>query len=74
MVGVLVLGFMLAGDVVQESLASDSACDEAWDDYTRAALEARLICLNYGRDSTECSAAWLRALYYLLKAVVICAN
>ena len=73
-VGVLVLGFMLTGDVVQKSLASDSDCDEAWDDYARAALDARLICLNYGSDSTECGAAWLRAAYYFFRAVVICVN
>ena len=73
-VGVLVLGFMLTGDLVQDAPASDSDCDEAWADYARAALDARLLCLHYGSDSTECAAAWLKAVYYFLRAVVICAN
>jgi hypothetical protein len=73
-VGILVLGFMLTGDLVQDAPASDSDCDEAWDYYYSAALEARVICINYGRDSTECGAAWLKAVYYFARAIVICLN
>lgn len=72
-VGVLVLGFMLTGDVVQESLASDSDCDEALDDYGRATLYAHIVCAgNPGGDM--CMAAWLRVIYYFYRAIVICAN
>ena len=70
-VGVLVLGFMLTGDVVQKSLASDSDCDEAWLDYGRATLDAYVICAG-NSDSSECGGAWLRAAYYFARAVIIC--
>lgn len=73
MVGVLVLGFMLTGDVVQESLASDSDCDLALHYYHRATLDAHVICAG-DSDSDMCIAAWLRAAYYFYRAVVICAN
>ena len=72
--GVLILGFMLEGDYVQVALASDSDCDRAWQDYSRASLSAKVICLNYGSDSDECASASLRALYYFMRAVVICLN
>jgi len=73
-VGVLVLGFMLTSDFVQEAPASDSDCDKAWDDYAQASLYAHVICAGYGSNSPECGGAWLRAAYYFLRAVVICAN
>ncbi len=72
-VGVLVLGFMLTADVVQEAIASDSDCDEAWDDYGRATLYAHIVCAgNPGSDM--CVAAWLRVTYYFYRAIVICMN
>lgn len=70
-VGVLTFGFM---SVVQEATASDSDCGKALDEYARASLEARLICLSYGSDSDECRNALARALYYMFRAIVICMN
>lgn len=72
-VGVLTLGFMLTGDVVQESLASDSDCDSALQKCYRANFESFVICAG-NSDSDACHAAIRKATGACLAALIICSN
>lgn len=72
-VGILVVGFMLTSNFVQEAAASDSDCQDALNNCYRANLDAYIICVGRS-DSDACEEARRKATAACLAAIIICSN